>query len=168
MFYHIKYNKVFGFNVSLKMLNKKNGNTLYNMFQFDYRRIEKHRKGRQLHGPTVRKTTIKIHQDESAERTAGGRDRQQPTHLFQRQQHELLCLGHFHKVLQHVLVRRLEQVAAGVRVCEASDAQAVGGVQLTEEEFAARVPNSVELQQARCWKQGLETRQFTSGKKKKE
>lgn len=61
-------------------------------------------------------------------------------------------------MLQHVLVCRLEQVAAGVRVCKAPDAQAVGGVQLTEEELAARIPHPVELQQARCWQQGLETK----------
>lgn len=46
-------------------------------------------------------------------------------YLFQWQQHELLSLGHLHKVLQDVLVRRLEQVAAGVRVGKPPDAQAV-------------------------------------------
>lgn len=71
--------------------------------------------------------------------------------LFQRQQHELLGLGHLHKVLQDVLVRRLEQVAAGMCVCEAADAQAVRGVQLAEEELTAGVPHPVELQQAGRW-----------------
>lgn len=71
-----------------------------------------------------------------------------PSYLFEWQQHELLGLGHLHEVLQDVLVSRLEQVAAGVRVCEAPDAQAVRGVQLAEQELAARVPHAVELQQA--------------------
>lgn len=71
--------------------------------------------------------------------------------LFQRQQHELLGLGHLHKVLQDVLVGRLEQVAAGVRVGKAADAQAVGRVQLAEEELAAGIPHPVELQQAGRW-----------------
>ena len=78
------------------------------------------------------------------------------SYLFQRQQHELLCLGNLHKVLQDILVCGLEQVAAGVRVSEASDAQAVGGVQLAEEELTAGVPHPVELQQACCWEQRLE------------
>lgn len=76
-------------------------------------------------------------------------------YLFQWQQHELLSLGHLHKMLQDVLVRRLEQVAAGVRVSEPPDAQAVGGVQLAEQELAAGIPHSVELQQAGCWEQRL-------------
>lgn len=71
-----------------------------------------------------------------------------PPYLLQWQQHELLGLGHLHKVLQDVLVSWLEQVAAGVRVSEAPDAQAVWGVQLAEQELAARVPHAVELQQA--------------------
>lgn len=56
---------------------------------------------------------------------------------------------------------RLEQVAAGVRVGEAADAQAVGGVQLAEEELAAGVPHPVELQQAGGWQQRLGTEQET-------
>lgn len=71
-----------------------------------------------------------------------------PSYLFEWQQHELLGLGHLHEVLQDVLVSRLEQVAAGVSVGEPPDSQAVGGVQLTEQELAARVPHAVELQQA--------------------
>lgn len=63
-------------------------------------------------------------------------------------------------MLQDILVRRLEQVAAGVRVSEPSDAQAVGGVQLAEEELTAGVPHPVELQQAGCWKQRLGRGQF--------
>lgn len=55
-----------------------------------------------------------------------------PSYLFEWQQHELLGLGHLHKVLQDIFVSRLEQVTAGVRIGEPSDAQAVGGVQLTE------------------------------------
>lgn len=82
-------------------------------------------------------------------------DEPQHTHLFQWQQHELLCLGHLHKVLQYILVSRFEQVAAGVRVSEPSDAQAVGGVQLAEQELAACIPHPVELQQTGCWEQGL-------------
>lgn len=76
-------------------------------------------------------------------------------YLFEWQQHELLGLGHLHKVLQDILVSRLEQVAAGVCVSEPPDAQAVGGVQLTEQELAASVPHTVELQQAGCWQQSL-------------
>lgn len=77
-------------------------------------------------------------------------------YLFQWQQHELLSLGHLHKVLQDILVCWLEQVAAGVCVSEASDAQAVWGVQLAEEELTAGVPHPIELQQARCWEQCLQ------------
>lgn len=47
-----------------------------------------------------------------------------------------------------------------MRVCEASDAQAVGGVQLAEEKLAAGVPHPVELQQACSWKQRLGRVQF--------
>lgn len=43
---------------------------------------------------------------------------------------------------------RLEQVTAGVCVGEPPDAQAVRGVQLAEQELAARIPHAVELQQA--------------------
>lgn len=57
-------------------------------------------------------------------------------------------------------MRRLEQVAAGVCVSESSDAKAVGGVQLAEEELAAGVPHPVELQQAGCWEQRLGNVQF--------
>lgn len=69
-------------------------------------------------------------------------------HLFQRQQHELLCLGHLHEVLEDILVRRLEEVAAGVRVSKTPDPQAVGWVQLAEQELAASVPHTIELKQA--------------------
>lgn len=54
-------------------------------------------------------------------------------------------------------MRRLEQVAAGVRVSEASDAQAVRGIQLAEEELTTGVPHPVELEEARCWEQRLRT-----------
>lgn len=67
------------------------------------------------------------------------------SHLFQRQQHKLLGLGNLYEVLQDVLMGRLEQVAAGVSVRKAADAQAVGGVQLAEEEFAAGISHTVEL-----------------------
>lgn len=50
---------------------------------------------------------------------------------------------------------RLEQVAAGVSVRKAADAQAVGGVQLAEEEFAAGISHTVELQETCCRQQGL-------------
>lgn len=59
-------------------------------------------------------------------------------------------------MLQDILVCWLEQVAAGVCVSEASDAQAVRGVQLAEEELTAGVPHPIELQQARCWEQRLQ------------
>lgn len=71
------------------------------------------------------------------------RQNKQHPYLFQWQQHELLRLGHLHKVLQDILVRWLEQVTAGVRVSESPDAQAVGGVQLAEEELTAGVPHPV-------------------------
>lgn len=90
----------------------------------------------------------------------GRRQKKHHPYLFQWQQHELLRLGHLHKVLQDILVRRLEQVAAGVRVSESPDAQAVGGVQLAEEELTAGVPHPVELQQAGCWEQRLGSMQF--------
>lgn len=81
---------------------------------------------------------------------------QSESYLFEGQQHELLCLGHLHEVLQDVLVGGLEQVAAGVRVGEAADAQAVGGVQLAQEELAAGVPHPVELQEAGGGEQRLQ------------
>lgn len=78
-------------------------------------------------------------------------------HLFERQQHELLGFGHLHKVLQDIFVGRLEQVAAGVCISEATDAQAVRGVQLTEQELAASVSHSVQLQEAGRREQRLHT-----------
>lgn len=69
-------------------------------------------------------------------------------HLFKRQQHELLCLGHLHEVLEDILVRRLEEVTAGVRVSKTPDPQAVGWVELAEEELAASIPHTIELKQA--------------------
>lgn len=42
-----------------------------------------------------------------------------------------------------------------MRVSKASDAQAVGGVQLAEEELAAGVPHPIELQQTCSWEQCL-------------
>lgn len=77
-------------------------------------------------------------------------------HLLQRKQHELFGLGHLHEVLKHILVSRLEQVTAGVRVGEATDAQAVGGVQLAEQELAAGVTDAVQLQEAGSGKQRLQ------------
>ena len=50
---------------------------------------------------------------------------------------------------------RLQQVAAGVRVGEAPDAQAVGRVQLAEEELAAGIAYAVQLQQTGGREQGL-------------
>lgn len=91
------------------------------------------------------------------------RQREHRRYLFKWQQHELLGLGHLHKVLQDILVCWFEQVAAGVRVSEASDAQAVGGVQLAEEELTTGVPHPVELQQARCREQRLEKSAITGG-----
>lgn len=76
-------------------------------------------------------------------------------YLLQRQQHELLGLGHVHEVLQHVPVRRLQQVAARVRVREAPDAQAVGRVKLTQQELAAGVTDAIQLQKAGSWEQSL-------------
>lgn len=78
----------------------------------------------------------------------GVADLHNPSYLLEWQQHELLGLGHLHEVLQDVFVGRLEQVAARVRVGEPPDAEAVGGVQLTEQELAARVAHAVKLQQA--------------------
>lgn len=42
-----------------------------------------------------------------------------------------------------------------MRVSKTSDAQAVGGVQLAEEELAAGIPHPIELQQASSWEQRL-------------
>lgn len=53
-------------------------------------------------------------------------------------------------------MRRFEQVAAGVRVGERSDAKTVRGVQLAEQELAAGIPHPVELQQTGSWEQRLE------------
>lgn len=53
-------------------------------------------------------------------------------------------------------MRRFEQVAAGVRVGERSDAKTVRGVQLAEQELAAGIPHPVELQQTGSWEQCLE------------
>jgi hypothetical protein len=60
------------------------------------------------------------------------------SYLLQGQQHELLCLGHVHEVLQHIPVCCLEQVTARVCVCKASDAQTVGGVKLALQEAGSR------------------------------
>lgn len=76
-------------------------------------------------------------------------------YLLQRQQHELLGLGHVHEVLQHIPVGRLEQVAARVCVGKAPDAQAVGWVELTEQKLAAGVTDTVQLQEAGGREQGL-------------
>lgn len=76
-------------------------------------------------------------------------------HLFEGQQHELLCLGHLHEVLEDVLVGRLEEVAAGVRVGKAPDPQAVGWVELAQEELAASIPHTIELKQAGSGKKCL-------------
>lgn len=88
------------------------------------------------------------------------RQKNHGSYLFQRQKHELLCFGHLDKVLQDILVCWLEQVAAGVRVSKTSDPQAVGGVQLAKEELTTGVPYPVELQQARCRKQRLQSVQL--------
>lgn len=42
-----------------------------------------------------------------------------------------------------------------MRVSEPSDAKAVGGVQLAEQELAACIPHPVELQQTGCREQRL-------------
>lgn len=76
-------------------------------------------------------------------------------HLFEGQQHELLCLGHLHEVLEDVLVGRLEEVAAGVRVGKAPDPQAVGWVELAQEELAASIPHTIQLKQAGSGKKCL-------------
>lgn len=76
-------------------------------------------------------------------------------YLFQGQQHKLFGLGHVHEVLQHVPVGGLEQVAAGVRIGKAPDAQAVGGVELTQQELAAGVSDAIQLQEAGGWEQSL-------------
>lgn len=47
-----------------------------------------------------------------------------------------------------------------MRVSESPDAQAVGGVQLAEEELTAGIPHPIELQQAGCWEQCLGRVQF--------
>lgn len=80
---------------------------------------------------------------------------QLPRYLLQRQQHELLSLGHVHEVLQHVPVCRLEQVTARVCVGEAPDAQTVGGVELTQQELAAGVTDPIQLQKAGGREQSL-------------
>lgn len=86
------------------------------------------------------------------------------SHLFKRQQHELLCLGHLHKVLEDVLVCRLEEVTAGVRVGKAPDPQAVGWVELAEQELAASVPHPIELKQAGSRKKCLGSGKEWGGK----
>lgn len=45
-------------------------------------------------------------------------------------------------------MRRLEEVTAGVRVSKTPDPQAVGWVELAEEELAASIPHTIELKQA--------------------
>lgn len=58
-------------------------------------------------------------------------------------------------MLEDVLVGRLEEVTAGMGVSKAPDAQAVGGVELAEQELAASVPHTIELKQAGSRKEGL-------------
>jgi hypothetical protein len=77
------------------------------------------------------------------------------SYLLQGQQHELLCLGHVHEVLQHIPVCCLEQVTARVCVCKASDAQTVGGVKLAQQELAAGIPDTIQLQEAGSREQSL-------------
>lgn len=86
-------------------------------------------------------------------------------HLFEGQQHELLSLGDLHEVLEDVFVGRLEEVAAGVGVSKATDAQAVGGVELAEQELAASVPHTIELKQAGSREKGLAGGKRRKGKK---
>lgn len=83
-----------------------------------------------------------------------------PPYLLEWQEHKLFCLGHFHKVLQHILVRRLKQVTAGVCISKAPNTQAVGGVQLAEKELTAGIAHPVELQQACSWEQRLGRERF--------
>lgn len=47
-----------------------------------------------------------------------------------------------------------------MRVSKASDAQAVGGVQLAEEKLTAGVPHPIELQQTCSWEQSLKRERF--------
>ena len=68
----------------------------------------------------------------------------------------LRLLHHFGEVLAGEALRLLEQVGAGVEVCEAHDAQAVGGVELLLEELAAGVANLGELQEVCGREEGLD------------
>lgn len=61
-------------------------------------------------------------------------------------------------------MRRLQQVAAGVRVREAPDAQAVGRIQLAQEEFAAGIPYPVQLEEAGGRKQRLRGKSRQEGR----
>lgn len=59
---------------------------------------------------------------------------------------------------------RLEEVTAGVRVGKAPDPQAVGWVELAEQELAASVPHPIELKQAGSRKKCLGSGKEWGGK----
>lgn len=77
--------------------------------------------------------------------------------------HECVCacacacvrLTHLLEVVLGKLVSDTQQFAAGVRVCEGADAEAVGGVQLPLQELAAGFLDLRELQQTRGRQKGL-------------
>lgn len=71
--------------------------------------------------------------------------RDQILNLLQGQQEEFLGLCHFVKVLQGVLVRSVLQLFTSVCVREATDAQAIGRVQLSEKKLATRFPYARDL-----------------------
>lgn len=72
----------------------------------------------------------------------------QLANLLERQQQELLGTHNLLEVLQGVLMRPRVQLLAGVGICKAAYAQAVGGMQLAQQELTAGIPHRVHLQQS--------------------
>jgi hypothetical protein len=81
--------------------------------------------------------------------------RDQLLDLLERQQQELLGPDHLLEVLEGVDVRLEVQLLAAVGVGEAADAEAVGGVQLAQQELAAGLAHLLHLQHAAGGQQDL-------------
>ena len=64
-------------------------------------------------------------------------------------------LHHFRKMLLAKNLSCLHQVNTVVSLSKVPDAQAVGGVQLAQQELAAGVSDAIQLQEAGGWEQSL-------------
>lgn len=73
------------------------------------------------------------------------------SYLAERQKEELFCEGDLLKILECIFVRFPEQLLAWVGVCETPDPEAVGGVQLSEQELATRLSHALHLKKTGDW-----------------